>query len=238
MPEMDGFQVLERIRDRPRMCAAPVVMLTAQSDKSSVVKSLELGASDYLVKPFSWPVARARIERLLAANIGGFAGSRSLECTEKVNALIVDDDELNRDLLTRRLRAAGHEVLQASGADEALKVLENRKVDLIMLDIMMPGVDGFALLQQIKTTPAWAEIPVLMISALEDSDTMARCLEGGADDYVIKPYHALVLAKRIESCLLAGQLRTKEKSRRQRLLEFARLGKRIRTGADTGDEGV
>lgn len=236
MPETDGFEVLRRIRADARMRDMPVVMLTALRDKTSVVKSLELGANDYLVKPFNWAVAKWRVKRLLADRDSAPAGLKPREPVANSHILIVDDDELNRQLLTQRVQSVGHRAHLAGSGDEALELLGRQQVDLIMLDIVMPGMDGFALLQKIKAIPAWVDIPVLMVSALDDSKTMVRCLEGGAEDYVTKPYHAVVLGKRIQSCLSARQARERHNRRQQRLQELAKLGERIRLGADMTDE--
>jgi len=125
--------------------------------------------------------------------------------------LVVDDNATNRDLLTRQLSRSGHEVAEAEGGLEALARLERDTFDLILLDLMMPVISGFEVLGRLKGNPRTRDIPVIMISALDDLDSIVRCIEAGAVDYLPKPYEAMLLRARIGASLENKLLRDREK---------------------------
>jgi len=124
--------------------------------------------------------------------------------------LVVDDNENNRDMLSRRLRREGYEVLTDADGHEALARLRTESVDLILLDVMMPGIDGYDTLKELKTDTTWRDIPVIMISALDEIDSVVRCIEQGAEDYLPKPFDPVLLRARIGSCLEKKRLRDQE----------------------------
>lgn len=125
--------------------------------------------------------------------------------------LIVDDNASNRDLLGRQLSRAGHAVADADGGHAALARLEAEAFDLILLDMMMPDISGYEVLRRLKAQPATADIPVIMISALDDLDSVTRCLEAGAVDYLLKPFDPTLLRARIGSSIENKILRDREK---------------------------
>jgi sigma-B regulation protein RsbU (phosphoserine phosphatase) len=139
--------------------------------------------------------------------------------------LVVDDNEINRDMLTRRLARLGYEMQSAPGGREALELLQEQRVDLILLDVMMPDMDGYEVLRRLKSDRAQREIPVLMISALDELDSVVRCIELGAEDYLFKPFDPVLLRARIGACLEKKRLRDeimRHVQRIERELEFAR----------------
>ena len=115
--------------------------------------------------------------------------------------LVVDDNEENREMLGRRLAREGYEVRRASGGAEALAALETAAADLVLLDVMMPDINGYEVLKRLKANPRLKDIPVLMISSLEDTESVARCIELGAEDYLPKPFNPVILRARVEACL-------------------------------------
>lgn len=115
--------------------------------------------------------------------------------------LVVDDAEANRELLSRRLRKEGHSVVVACDGAEALELVRKHSFDLILLDIMMPDVDGYQVLETLKKEEALHHIPVIMITAIDDIQSIARCIELGAEDYLSKPFNAILLRARITACL-------------------------------------
>jgi adenylate cyclase len=136
--------------------------------------------------------------------------------------LVVDDNDDNRDMLARRLRRQGYEVPTASGGRAALEALGKAPVDLVLLDVMMPDLDGYAVLQQIKADSALRDIPVLMISALDELDSVVRCIQLGADDYLGKPFDAVLLQARIGACLEKKRLHDQEARHLRELAELNR----------------
>src|SRR6266487_4108216 len=125
--------------------------------------------------------------------------------------LVVDDNETNRAMLSRRLRRQGHTVALAENGRQALEKLRTRRFDVVLLDIMMSGMDGFEVLRRLKADPATQNIPVIMLSAVDEMDAVVRCIELGADDYLPKPFPPTLLMARVRACLcnkrLSDQLR-------------------------------
>jgi signal transduction histidine kinase len=121
--------------------------------------------------------------------------------------LIVDDNQTNLQVLFRILAEAGYQVIPAQGARSALTRLQHQNPDLILLDIMMPEVDGFALYGQLRERPGTAETPVIFISALDDSEAIVRALTLGAVDYITKPFRAEVVLARVARQLQVSGLR-------------------------------
>jgi CheY-like chemotaxis protein len=115
--------------------------------------------------------------------------------------LIVDDVEENRAVLARRLEREGFDVQSAESGEVALKRIAEGAFDLVLLDVLMPGMDGFAVLERIKGDPATRNIPVIMISALDDLSSVVRCIEHGAEDYLAKPFDPVLLRARIGASL-------------------------------------
>jgi class 3 adenylate cyclase len=136
--------------------------------------------------------------------------------------LVVDDDEENRELLARRLAREGHGVRMAKGGLEALALLRDEPVDLVLLDVMMPDLDGPAVLERLKQDPTRRHIPVLMISALDETSRVVRSIELGAEDYLPKPCDAVLLRARIGACLEKKRLRDQEARHVVELAEWNR----------------
>lgn len=115
--------------------------------------------------------------------------------------LIVDDNEINRDMLARRLHRKDFNISMAVNGREALAMIQANRYDLILLDIMMPEVDGYTVLKYLKQDPYLRKIPVIMISALEEMDSVMQCMEIGADDYLTKPFDPEMLKSAVNRCL-------------------------------------
>ena len=129
---------------------------------------------------------------------------------EKSNILIVDDNNVNRKILNDLIAIMGYTPITAENGLYALSRLENQACDLVLLDIRMPEMDGYQVLEYMKNDPNLCHIPVIMISALSDMDNIVRCIESGADDYMVKPFVHAILKARIDACLEKKQMRDKE----------------------------
>ena len=130
--------------------------------------------------------------------------------TSSGTILVVDDTEANRALLTRRLTRQGFNVAVAEDGARALELLERKPFDIVLLDILMPGMDGHQVLLSIKTSPTLRHLPVIMISGLDDLENLVRCIENGAEDYLTKPFDPVLLRARIGACLEKKRLRDRE----------------------------
>jgi len=115
--------------------------------------------------------------------------------------LVVDDNEMNRDLLRRRLEQQHLQVMSAADGQQALDMLEQQDFDMVLLDIMMPGINGYQVLEQIKANKKQRHIPVIMITALDEMDSIIRCIEAGAEDYLPKPFNPVLLKARVNAGL-------------------------------------
>jgi sigma-B regulation protein RsbU (phosphoserine phosphatase) len=115
--------------------------------------------------------------------------------------LVVDDNEMNRDMLSRRLGRRGHNVTTADGGQPALDLLEKEQFDLVLLDIMMPGIDGLEVLTRLRRTTSAVDLPVIMATAKDDSSDVVGALQAGANDYVTKPLDFPVVLARVQTQL-------------------------------------
>jgi class 3 adenylate cyclase len=128
------------------------------------------------------------------------------------NLLVVDDDAMNRDMMARRLQRSGFNVTTAENGRVALDLLKQRGFDLILLDIIMPILNGFHTLELIKADPKIRHLPVIMLTALDEVDSTVRCIEAGAEDYVPKPFNPVILYARINASLEKKRLRDQEQA--------------------------
>ncbi len=133
--------------------------------------------------------------------------------------LVVEDNEMNRDLLTRHLERQGHIIRTAENGRQALEIMKEESFDLVLLDVLMPEINGYQVLKRLKQEERWRDIPVIMISALEEMDIVVRCIEVGADDYMGKPFNPVFLKARVNSCLERKRLRDLEKEQKRVLRE-------------------
>ena len=121
--------------------------------------------------------------------------------------LVVDDNEMNRDMLSRRLKRQEYEVLMAEDGEKALEMVEQHPFDLVLLDIMMPKLSGYEVLERLKKDDRTRNLPVIMISAVDDLDSVVRCIEMGAEDYLFKPFNPVLLKARVSASLDKAHLR-------------------------------
>jgi sigma-B regulation protein RsbU (phosphoserine phosphatase) len=143
--------------------------------------------------------------------------------------LVVDDTEVNRDLLARRLRSLGHEVTMAENGRQALDLLSESEFDLVLLDIMMPELDGYQVLERIHRDEALRHVPVIMISAVDEVESVVRCIELGAADYLPKPFNPVLLRARVGATLEKKRLEDRERSHARDLERDLEIGRQIQT---------
>ncbi len=149
MPEVDGWTVLSRLKSDPELATVPVVMLTITAERQ---RGYALGATDYLTKP----IQRSRLVDVLRRY-----------CSIEGSVMVVEDDTETRNILHRVLENAGWRTLEARHGEEALELLESEVPDVILLDLMMPEMDGFQVLDQLRSVEAWQHIPVIVLTAME-----------------------------------------------------------------------
>lgn len=158
-----------------------------------------LAANENPVEPTAGALPQAREVPVQAAPSGSLI-------------LVVDDNDLNRNLLGRRLQQFGHRVDEAGDGDTGLRMLHRRAYDLLLLDIVMPGLDGYEVLARLRADAELSRVPVLVISALTEMDSVARCIELGAVDFLPKNVDAVVLRARVNRSLEQKRARDREMS--------------------------
>ena len=163
MPQLDGWAVLTALKGDPALAEIPVVMLTVVDDKSV---GLALGAAEFLTKP----VDRAQLKRVLARCVAG--GTRRV--------LVVDDDGAARAHVRRALESDGWEVGEAADGRQALTSMAATPASVVLLDLMMPEMDGFEFLEEFRGRAEWHSVPVVVLTAKDLSDEDRRRLNGGA----------------------------------------------------------
>ena len=158
--------------------------------------------------------------------------------TNKANILIVDDSETNRNILDDMILALGHIPILAENGAMALSIIEKQPPDLVLLDVLMSNMDGYEVLERLKSNSDYLHIPVIMISALDDIDSILRCIEKGAEDYLPKPFNPSLLKARIGNSLAKKSLHDREERLRIAVEDYNitledELQKRIKEIAST-----
>ena len=167
MPEMDGWAVLRQLKEMPVVAEIPVILLSIVDDRPT---GHSLGAADYLTKP----IDRKRLLSVLEAHLSD---------QEAPNILVVEDDVNAREIMGRFLQRQDWTIELASNGREALQYLDNTRPDLIVLDLMMPEMDGFEFIQVLRQNADWQDIPVIVVTAKALTVTDQQQLEGVARVY-------------------------------------------------------
>ena len=152
--------------------------------------------------------------------------------------LVVDDNRVNRLLLGRALEQLGHSVTFAENGREALEALRQRRVDLVLLDIEMPEMDGYQVLEALASDPRLRDVPVVMMSSLEEVDSVARCIEMGAEDYLFKPVNPVLLKARVGANLEKKRLRDQQREQVRKFATAEVADEILTTGVSLGGKHV
>ena len=144
--------------------------------------------------------------------------------TDRASVLVVDDDPVNRSMLSRSLEADGHEVTTVERGAEALELAGSQGFDVVLLDVVMPEMDGYQVLERLKADPKLRHLPVVMVTAVDDVASAVRCIELGADDYLSKPVDPVLLGARVRAGLTKKRLHDLQ---RQHVEEVDRLNRRL-----------
>ena len=131
--------------------------------------------------------------------------------------LIADDDEVNRTILGQIIEELGYNIVIVENGLEALKLLQSSRIDLVLLDIMMPEMDGYEVLEHIKKDSTLNHVPIIIISAIDEIESIVQCIEMGAEDYLPRPFNKTILKARIGACLEKKALRDKEQQSRKQV---------------------
>jgi len=203
LPEVAGD--LGKIRLAARNLFALIEGETELGDIAGNSLGANLGsATEALLGPAPAPASAA------APFLDFLGGDKNPLTTGRI--LVVDDDAMNREMLSRRLQKMGYKIREAENGNRALDELKQRPFDLVLLDIIMPELDGFRTLEFMKTDPMLRHVPVIMLTALDEVESTVRCIEAGAEDYVPKPFNPVILRARINASLEKKRLRDQEQA--------------------------
>ena len=215
LPGMDGLSATRAIRSDPDMAHIPVVALTAHAMQGDKQKCIDAGCNGYITKPIDTRNFVTQVKDILS-KVNPEAGRVKLENpSPDPRILIVDDDPKNVKLISGFLHNQPYELLTAYSGEEALELTRKEKPDLILLDIMMPGKDGFTVTKELKADPKTAAIPIIMVTALSSTKDKVKGLEAGAEEFLSKPVNKEEIQTRISSVLKLKQYQSQLTVRKQ-----------------------
>ena len=231
LPGMDGLSATRQIRTDPEIKEIPVLALTAYAMKGDKQKAMDAGCSGYITKPLDKKHFLKTLKTHLSIPQSGSTKEIQAKKTDsdltmidddlflKSRILIVDDDPANVKLLKAKLSLNAFMTIEAFSGKECLNKAQKEHPDLILLDIMMPGIDGFEITRILKRDKTTRDIPIIHVTALDRSINRIRSLEAGADEFLNKPINTEELLTRIRSLLrlkkYCEQLKTRKESKRR-----------------------
>lgn len=218
LPGIDGLTATSIIKQNPKLRHIPIIALTSHAMRGDDLKAREAGCEGYITKPIDTRHFHDNITRYLRVNENlNDAPVNQIESTDnssdekksdsqsRYTILIVDDELRNIKLITAILSVEPYEILQALNGEQALAMIDKNKVDLMLLDVMMPGINGFEVTQLVKTNPATKHIPIILVTALDGRENKQKAMEVGADEFLTKPINKIEVITRIKSILQLKQ---------------------------------
>jgi PAS domain S-box-containing protein len=219
LPGIDGATVVRHIRLDTALRRTPCLLLTASEDRGAEVHALDAGADAFVRKGEDVAIVLARLGAVLrsAGTQMGNENTASLMGPKKI--LVVDDSQTYLHEISGALRGEGYEVALAHSGEEALELLAVQPVDCILLDLLMPGLGGQETCLRIKSAPGMRDIPLVMVTALEDRQTVIQGLSAGADDFIAKSSDFQVLKARVHAQIRRKQFEDENRRTREELLK-------------------
>lgn len=193
LPGIDGCELCRRIKNDPRTKDMPVIFLTAATQKEDIKKAIDAGCDLFLSKPFDPLKLVEMAEKILIPE--------SINANSKYKILVIDDDISIVELLEVNLKSAGYKVEIAFDGEMAMELIERGKFDLIILDIMIPKIDGYEICRRLRKKDTTMMTPVIVLSAKNKPVDKIAGLKLGADEYVTKPFDVEELITRVDSIL-------------------------------------
>jgi CheY-like chemotaxis protein len=211
MPKMDGFALVERIRQRPELTTATIMMLTSAGHRGDAARCQELGVSAYLLKPIRQSELREAIARVLGARtqegaiplITRYSLQDARDADSFLKVLLAEDNRVNQRLAVRLLEKRGHKVVVAGNGVEALAALRKESFDLVLMDVQMPEMDGYEATAAIREEEknSRRHQPVVALTAHAMKGDREKCLAAGMDGYLSKPIKPQELDEILEEYL-------------------------------------
>lgn len=200
MPRMDGFEVLENLKKDPELSKIPVIIISNSGQDVEIGRALALGVKDYLVKAEFDPqevldkirgqlkgMGREPVVSVAEKEIP--AGAAAAIKPEDYRVLLVEDDSFLRDLLSQKMRKEKFQVIEAVDGEDGLKKTISEKPHIVLLDLILPGADGFETLKRIRTEETVGKVPIIILSNLGQKDDIEKGMQLGATDYLVKAHN-------------------------------------------------
>ncbi|HEY4016244.1 MAG TPA: response regulator [Polyangiaceae bacterium] len=233
LPGVDGAAVIRRIRLDEALRQTPCVLLTGDDDHGAELRALDAGADAFMRKDEHLDVVLARLAAILRAVTAAPMDAASLFGPKRI--LAVDDSPTYLHELGEILRSEGYDVVLARSGEEAIELLSIQTVDCILLDLVMPGLGGKATCQRIKDSPVVRDVPLIMLTSLDDRESMIEGLKLGADDYISKSSEFEVLKVRVRAQMRRKQFEDEHRRVRETLLHSELLATQERAAREIAD---
>ena len=218
MPVMDGFEVIEKLKSNQETKNIPVIVITAMSEAEERLNKLEAKADELLAKPVSTVelVMRVRsmahlreIKDYLDTKKAELSAVPALEYSEDLrddvdkepNILMVEDEDKDAKIVATYMADLPYRLIRARDGDEALAIIEKEKIDVMLLDIMLPGIDGFEICRRVKASEETRDIKIIAVTNVTDLENREKSLAMGMDEYLVKPVNKQELRMRVKACL-------------------------------------
>ena len=214
LPKLDGWAVTRAIREEPWAKEIPIVAVSALAMEADRDRARDAGCDDFVTKPYAPAELRAVLSRHFAEGVAPKIGTKAadvpaggIDAAERLGrVLVVDDEDANVELIVRRLGGNGYETLTASNGHDAIALAMKEQPDLILMDIMMPGLDGWETTRLLKGDPKTANIPVVFVTARDRPEDVAAGFEAGGMMYVNKPVEPVELFARVRNAIYMKRL--------------------------------
>lgn len=211
MPDLNGYEVIKILKDNPQTKNIPIILVTALSGQKDRMQGLDVGADEFISKPVNKVELLARVQSLLQLKqyqeqLNLRTKSENDETClkskdKRPRVLLVEDNEKDIKLLQGLVQSESFDLVLAQSGEEAVKILSNEKIDLVLLDILLPGINGFDVCHRIKSNKETSDIQILMITCLSDLESKLKSISHGVDDFLVKPIDSRELKARINVLL-------------------------------------
>ena len=217
MPGMNGFEVTARMKNDSETADIPIILVTALDGSDSKNKGLEAGADDFLNKPVHTAELKARVKSLLRLKrysdqlkarshakgmlLNPFSSDETLAELRLPSLLIVEDSPVDAKLIKSLLNSLACNLWTVHSGEEALSICNNHKIDIMILDMMLPGLDGYEVVKQIKENASTRSTQIIVVTSLQDIESKIKGFEFGVDDYLVKPINFNEFRARVNSLI-------------------------------------
>jgi two-component system cell cycle response regulator len=217
MPDLNGFEVAAQMKNSHETANIPIILVTALDGSDNKTKGLEAGADDFLNKPVNTAELKTRVKSLLRLKrysdqlktraqaegmvLTSFLSDETLLESSLPSILIVEDSPADAKLFKSLLNSLACNIWTAHSGEEALSICSNYRIDVMILDVLLPGRDGYEIVKQVKENGPTQSLQIIVVTALQDIESKIKAFEFGADDYLVKPVNFNEFRARVNSLL-------------------------------------